>query len=237
MRKYDPLEVDKFVNHFHERRNDVDTIICNSSEIIKKILYLNIADSLSKATFPQTDQNKNRFVTLIDKFGGWKDGEKVSLPFLKNDLSVIKRDDFEELKNFVNSELEKWPIRSPVQITLASDAVEKFIIAMLPPPKKNEKYNPEIFVKKYCHYSLLWEYRNCLVHEFRQPGYGHELEEDTFPFYEAAYPSLEIRLCYPTRFISKLVETIIDNLREHFHTNKINPYNSFTYGAFWNKKN
>jgi hypothetical protein len=233
MKLNDNKSIIKFLDHFIERKRDIDEIKCNSSDIYKKTLYSIIIDALSKSAFPGVDHNKERFVKTISQFGEWDEGKRISLPFLNRELVDINDESFYKIKRYIEDELNKWPTHSPALIKLDRDSELKSILSLLPNSETQKDVQRK--VQKFKHHHLLWEYRNCLIHEFRQPGYGHEQDGDDFPFYQGVYPSNEIRLCYPTEFFAKLIETIIYNLKGYFISQKINPYNSFEYGAFWTK--
>lgn len=236
MKQYDKHSVTRFIGHFTERKNDISSIVCNSPEILQKILYFTIIDALSKSAFPNINHNKDRFVKTLISFSEWHDGEKISLPFLYNDIFDSTNNNIEHLIKDIGSELIKWPVQTTAQIELSSDSHIHSLLSLIQYNNEKDKLSFKEMIKKFSHYNLLWEYRNCLVHEFRQPGYGYELEGDNFPFYQGVLGTDEICLCYPVKFIATLIERILKNLENHFINNQINPYNSFEYGAFWNKK-
>jgi len=236
MKQFDKHSVTRFIGHFTERKKDISGIVCNSPKILKKILYFAIIDALSKSAFPDINHNKARFVKTLIAFSGWNDGERISLPFLYNDISDSTNNNIEPLQKGVGDELKKWPVKTPAQIKLSRDSHVHSLLSLIEHKNEKDELSFKEMIEKFSHYNLLWEYRNCLVHEFRQPGYGHELEGDDFPFYQGALGTDEIRLCYPVQFIANLIEQILKNLEKHLINNQINPYNSFEYGAFWNKK-
>ncbi len=235
MKQYDKQSVAKFLGHFTERKNDVDSINCNSQEILKKILYCTIIDALSKSVFPDINHNKARFVKILIIFSEWVDGERISLPFLYNEILNSTNKYINPLRTYVGNELNKWPVQTTAQIKLSRDSKIDSLLPLIQHNDQSGKLSYKEMIEKFSHFNLLWEYRNCLVHEFRQPGYGHELEDDDFPFYQGALGTDEIRLCYPVQFIANLIAPILKNLEKYFMNNQINPYNSYQYGAFWNK--
>ncbi len=92
------------------------------------------------------------------------------------------------------------------------------------------------------HSNLLYAYRNHLIHEFREPGRGTELDQrDTSPYY---FRMTHISLCgssefetwelvYPLGFFIILAESCLLKLKQHLLQNDLNPYSFYEFGTVW----
>ena len=89
------------------------------------------------------------------------------------------------------------------------------------------------------HRRLLYQYRNSLLHEFRQPGHGSDLADTEEPHYitlgsvqRPTNPELWL-LNYPREFFERLVDDGLSNLRRYLTENDLNPYESYVFGDYW----
>ena len=107
-----------------------------------------------------------------------------------------------------------------------------------------DKYNIEpiegVKFESLKHVHLLYTYRNSLIHELRNLGYG--LEELSLGK-EPSYHSMTMedgkdtwQLVYPLGFFENICETCIINLKEYLILNNIDPYNSFNFGSYWKEE-
>ena len=72
--------------------------------------------------------------------------------------------------------------------------------------------------------NLFYTYRNNLIHEFREPGYGTDWSgKSVVPFY-GSYIDGPWELVFPVGFIAALYEQALTGLRVHMLANKIDPY-------------
>jgi len=89
------------------------------------------------------------------------------------------------------------------------------------------------------HAELFYVYRNHLVHEFREPGYGMEFDKkDTTPHYmnqDDGAGNQRWELCYPTGFFTQLVTNTLANLRNHLERNDLDPYSFYEFGSIWER--
>jgi hypothetical protein len=68
-----------------------------------------------------------------------------------------------------------------------------------------------------------------------------EFGNDTEPFYhhlstlEDGNIAIEstVELVYPRRFLRRLCDTALVQLKQYFLTNELNPYDSFVFGTYW----
>lgn len=88
------------------------------------------------------------------------------------------------------------------------------------------------------YFELFYTYRNCLVHEFREPGYGWDVSgAGVQPFY-MSYLGREGQWerTFPTRFFQRLLDSTIEGVRDHLLREKIDPYTRFEFGSMWSGK-
>src|SRR5690606_11243101 len=169
--------VELFIGHFEEQVQIIDNLSCNLVEgdnlhIQKKTLFINLVDSLSnirfnKNNFPQlAKQNRERFVRFVKEYSNWIDGSLVSLVFLRDNLSKNYKNN--PLYRYIDEKVKKYTqLDQWKNINEIDDEVSK-----LKSFATNEK--EEEAIDYYQHYSILYRYRNYLVHEARKPGYGME---------------------------------------------------------------
>jgi hypothetical protein len=84
---------------------------------------------------------------------------------------------------------------------------------------------------------LFYTYRNSLIHELRNLGYGlEELSLEKEPSYHHFTDEKNEetwQLVYPLGFFEIICETCVKNLKKYLVSNNINPYNSFNSGSYW----
>ena len=91
----------------------------------------------------------------------------------------------------------------------------------------NEKEEKAIWESQ--HYSILYRYRNFLVHELRQPGEGMEFMGRGKPCYHGYIKKPgRWHILYPIEHFWYLVQTSINRMNEYFKEKQINPYDYFS---------
>lgn len=231
----------RFFAFFRRKLNEISSLEGDSSTLFKKTLISNLIDALSKAAYPNLDNNWARYTKTIQRFGCWADGEKLSLPHLEQLLRIVPDPAFEKLRAKVFSDLGHWPVLSGEVIKIASDPGESEVRDLWPQESDHQKPLGNLNIKSFKHLNLLWVYRNSLVHELRSPGYGMEFDDDDSPFYHIVTGvgdgernnKSKIELCYPTMFFYSLASKIIENMKVYFEKSDLNPYASFRFGTYW----
>jgi len=104
------------------------------------------------------------------------------------------------------------------------------------------EFGANVSIVKECqHGCLLWAYRNVLLHEFREPGFGINLVDDAeSPYYHQVdftsgplAGSVGWELVIPCRFLEHLVQSCLNNLATYMRNEGIDP-NSVSYrGRAW----
>ena len=210
-----------------------DIVIDRNSKRYKKILYVSVLEGIAKARYP-SKHPRDRFVKLVHTFGHWDHVEHISLPHLVAALERTTDECFEELRKFAYSELQNWGSGGP--LLLNRDPIFAEIQKRWPKEGGADLRieSPRIELKRLRHVDLLYEYRNYLVHESRQPTMGFEQECDAHPFYESVNEhqtvlkgkASEWHLIYPSGFLGQLCEACLSCLERYLKDNKKDPYSS-----------
>ncbi len=141
----------------------------------------------------------------------------MSLPQLAGNLATLPAFRDGRLAAEVRRRLEQWKIG---EIYHASkDPVKEDLGAFAASDDERR------LVDGHTHLSLLWVYRNVLVHEFREPGYDMGvLGDDPSPYYmnmddENGVPRWE--LAYPTTFFAAISSSLPSSVRERRRSSSV----------------
>jgi len=226
------FNIERFIGHFEKQVQIIDKLSFSLIEededeklyIQKEILLVSLIDSLSnirfnKINFPQlAKKNRERFVRFVKEYSEWKDGNLVSIVFLRDNFSkefknnpLFKYID-EKVKNY--TQLDQWKAVNEID----EEVTELKLLAV------NEK--EEEAIEYYQHYSILYRYRNYLIHEARKPGYGMEFMsyEKDFAIYHSYINDETLHLLYPIGLIKRITCDSISNIKTYFKEQNINPY-------------
>lgn len=83
---------------------------------------------------------------------------------------------------------------------------------------------------------LFYTYRSCLVHEFREPGYGTDWGRGSAEPYYGKSSFGERELVFPVAFVARLANEALVQLRTHLSANKIAPHSKFKFGSQWHTR-
>jgi hypothetical protein len=95
------------------------------------------------------------------------------------------------------------------------------------------------------HSNLLYVYRNHLVHEFREPGHGMEMDKrDTLPYYHSlthisaggSKNKDTWELVYPLGFFKEIVSKSLSSLHNYLLEKDLEPYSFYAFGTAWKHK-
>jgi len=231
--------IERYCNHFSKQIVRVNEISGEAQILFRKILFSSILDALSRSVYPH-EENRNAFTLLVKNFGDWPDHNRVSLPHLEKLLKDNTDVAFEKLRKIACERLKSW--QHPMNtISLDCDPILEEIAEHWPEGRKLIIGNKKISLDWLTHLQLLYSHRNFLFHEFRTPGYGFEFEPDDEPYYhelstfadEKSRGVDSIELVYPVKFLENLCTNVLGGLKTHLQENKINPYNSYTFGSYW----
>jgi hypothetical protein len=231
-------QIERFISYFQNKYQIIkETKFKENDELLKKILYVGIIDSFSKTIFPRKG-NRERFVSFLEKYSEWKHSNRISLPHLVRLLEFTPEPEYSKLREFVFSAYGQWP--SGEIISLEKDPEFKEVIKYWPKGQANNECIKGVKLEALKHVHLFYTYRNSLIHELRNLGYG--LEELSLGK-EPSYHSMIMedgkdtwQLVYPLGFFENICETCIINLKEYLILNNIDPYNSFKFGSYWKEE-
>jgi hypothetical protein len=216
-------EIDHFVAQA-ERLLDEAAALTNRS--FRMVLYLVMIDALGKVRFPEQQENRKRFIDFVQAHGGWSDGERVSLP--QAELALRKIGGPPEQVTFVSRRLGRWE--------------EATFHDLCEDPLGMEFPHPLGELERCRHVSLLWEFRNTLLHEFRQPGLGMDfgVRRDTVHYMqvesERALGQSTWELIIPDGFLEQLARQALASLAGWLRSEGRNPWEEFEDGRTWVRK-
>ena len=174
-------------------------------------------------------------MSFIRNFAGWDECDRISLPHLIRLLEKVPDPEFSEVRNFAYSQYDQWSHDQFLQLDrdpLFDDIKQRWPKSF---PKPLEDVQPEHLQ----HCNLFYRYRNSLIHELREPGYGMDFRDRDYPFYytlgskDLGSDEQNWELVYPLDFYKKIVETALTNLEAYYVKQRIDPYSCFTFGSCW----
>ena len=235
-------DIDRFIEYFKKQLAEIRVFSSDHGELYRKLLYVSILDTLAGSVMPKRDKNRDRFIYYIERFCRWPDGERVSLPHLVELLRRNPDPAFEKLRKWGQKAFKQLPVHGGALMPISHDPLFKDVKAQWPGSTEHRTPLEGVDLVSLKHTHLLYAYRNVLVHELRTPGYGMEFgEHDENPFYHGMSTvgksgerlRATVELVYPWRFLHGLCDSSLDQLRNYFITNKLNPYDSFVFGTYW----
>ncbi len=227
--------VDRFIGYFRVKMETIDKAEFKESKpLFQKILYIGVLDALAgTTTYSKKQKNWERITSFVKQFAGWQEHDRVSLPHLVQLLQKVPDPEFSPLRQFAFSLFDQW---SPGHVVKISEDppltdIKKHWPASMPKPLEG------ITIEHLQHINLFYKYRNNLVHELREPGYGAEFENDVEPFYchmtDIETEGQTWELVYPVGFYQRICRTAIDRLREYYVQQRLDPYSLCSFGTYW----
>lgn len=226
--------IDRFLSFFKRNFEEIQsTNFVEGSYLFKKLLYVGLLDALSKTTTYPKQGNRERFVAFINNFSGWQHCHKISLPHLIRLLQKVHSPEFSPIREYAFDALSKWCASSLPSLNddLDFSEVKKRWPANIPKPLEDIQLDS----LKHCH--LFYNYRNSLIHELREPGYGFEMKDDDEPYYHQHHDidtdTTSWELVYPLKFYERLCSNVITELREYYTKDRIDPYRCYSFGSYF----
>lgn len=233
-------KISTYLDHFKLKVSRLrDYQLDPEDKLLKKNILVSILDAVSRTTSNPTARNRERFVGLIRHFGDWPEHSRVSAPHLSFFLKFLRDPSFENIRIHVQSIIAK---NSTGEFVPLSNDPELEEIRDLWPVPAEQKLVGKLSLSSFTHLNLFYEYRNSLVHELREPGYGMEFHnEHTDPFYHGmttvdsddAEGEETLELVYPLNFYFRIVDNVLENLDAYLHKNQIDPYTCYQFGSSW----
>lgn len=200
----------------------------------RKVLYLTALDTLAglrfhRNAYPQlARRNRERFTRFIKEHASWNVCEYVSLSFLKEQLEDMKLAD-RPLHRHVSAKLAEFSTEDggSVYVSTMDDSVSELLSHVTTEKEEEALYENQ-------HLSLLYRYRNSLVHESNQPGNGMEVFADNGePYYHGYIGDTKWYLVYPVGMFQSLLERSISSFRTYLVDNSVDPYSLVKDKSRW----
>jgi hypothetical protein len=225
-------ETQLFFEHFREFLGYVRSLPTSRAEhpqehkiIAQKLLCCSLLDALAITRFDD-DNNKDRFKKLVTQHTSYPYWDRVSVPQILYYCEKHPQERTRQIEVYARSVLANRNSYSISEDPTCDALTRRF-------PDLGDKLDT-------CtHASLLYKYRNKLVHEMRQPGYGYEFGYDTEPCYrtqtELETNRFTFQLTYPFAFFVRICNECISSLETYFLEHENSPYIAFEnrFGDVW----
>jgi len=226
--------IDRFLGFFRNRLKEIGDLDCGqTTALFRKVLYSSILDALSRTTSHPKKGNRERITEFLRMFCNWPSCEKISLPHLVRLLEKVPDPAFSALRQYAFSLLDQWGEGEIISLDTDPD-IENVKRHW---PKEIPKPLEDIQIEFLQHVNLFYRYRNSLVHELREPGYGMEFTDDSEPFYHSMTDTESKtetwELVYPLPFYERLCEAAIKELKDYYLKDRIDPYSCYVFGTYW----
>ncbi|BCO29707.1 hypothetical protein MIZ03_4631 [Rhodoferax lithotrophicus] len=212
--------IEQFVEYFQDQKALISQVQPN---LYRKVIYATALDPIARAAFGKVGQHRAKSLRLIDELTNWTDRDRVSLPQLclaLEEKGLISGFLYAEAK----TRLEHW---APGEVLRLNNS--PLLPELMPVAQPLEKC-----VLLSCRYAeLFYTYRNNLVHEFREPGYGIEMSSDKDQPYYHSMIGDTWQLVFPVGFFARLYAEALVGLRALLVRGDIDPYCQFEFGSKW----
>ncbi len=213
--------IQQFIEHFRVQGEAISLV---ESELHRKLLYCSALDPLAQAVCQPGAQNRARFLELLLNHTDWQDAQRVSLFQLACHLRLKKRTRF-RLYRETTRRLGQNPPRR--RMALSSSPKFDEMVGYAAPIEIAD-------LKKYRYAELFYTFRNNLVHEYREPGYGTDWSgRQTEPFYTNLSSFGDRELVFPLAFVAEVYDQALKHVEAYLLANKISPHSRFNFGSHW----
>lgn len=212
--------IEQFIGYFRDQEASISQV---QSILYRKIIYATALDPIARAAFGKVGTHRAKSLRLLYELTNWKDRDRVSLPQLcltLEDKGFVSGSLYIEAK----SRLEHWFSGKVLRLDHSPLLLELEKIAQ--PLEK--------CILSSCRYAdLFYTYRNNLVHEFREPGYGIEMSAyKDQPYYHSMIGE-PWQLVFPVGFFARLYAEALAGLETLLLRYDIDPYSQFEFGSRW----
>lgn len=244
-------KIDRFYEYFREQIEAAREVSpANQQGIQRKVLYCTILDAMSKSILNKESSNRKRFTKFILDFSNWKQSSNISLMHLTRLLEINNTDvSFENLRTWCFENFKKRFKKTKRIIAnrfgIDFDPSYSEVIKRWPKDSNNFKKLSGLLPEYLQHVSLLYSYRNALIHEYRHLGMGSQWKDDKEPFYQEVKiiesckkeTGLQLtgrwEMVYPYEFFYSLCHESLINLITHMQEKDVSPFVNYTTGSYW----
>jgi hypothetical protein len=213
-------DIKQYSSYFNEKIAKIDK---TEPRLFRKVLLMGVIDTLSRAAYPSISGNHKRVTRFVKSCSGWPEHNRVSAQQLLLYL-IDSGTKSSPLFVIASTKVASWPdgeIILPVQDLSFSEAD-----AVAAPHEKK-------FVKNATYLQLFYTYRNHLAHEFREPGYGMELNQDSpTPYYHGMIGN-PWQLVFTNAFMRRICTGCLNGLIQLLVTENRSPYDCYKFGSIW----
>lgn len=171
-------QIEQFMQYLQDKLSSIDAVDVNShnkvdrhnSLLFKKILYVSFLDSLSSCVYPGRSNNRERFVSMLERFSQWEDRDRISLPHLARFVHLSSDPLLENARQYVTPIIKKWIQRSIGDVLITEDPKFDDSLRNEISWKRDDKSGIKLSVDYFKHSNLLYQLRNALVHQFQSRG-------------------------------------------------------------------
>ncbi|HZF29891.1 MAG TPA: hypothetical protein VE907_12275 [Gammaproteobacteria bacterium] len=185
----------------------------------RKLLYVTDLDAMAKIRYEGKHyKNHKRFKLFVVEHGSWPEAELVSVPFLAAALKRCNRLG-SVLGQHVSARLAQFATEDggfPAAAMLDERTADLLTLA-------RSKRDREA-VERCRHIDVLYRYRNFLVHESREPGYGMDVTNSAESHYTSYIDDPLWHLVYPLPMFEALLRRSLASFRQWLTTNSVDPY-------------
>ena len=215
--------IQQFVDYFRDQEASIFPV---QPILYRKIIYATALDRIARAAFGKVEKHRARSLRLIDELTNWLDRDRVSpsqLCLALEEMGNISGPLYVEVK----TRLQNW---SPGEVLRLNNS--PLLSELEPIARSSEKC-----ILSSCRYAeLFYTYRNNLVHEFREPGYGIEMSaDDDQPYYHSMIDD-PWQLVFPVGFFARIFSEALVGLEALLVRYDIDPYTQFEFGSRWRAK-
>src|SRR5690606_1097183 len=153
------------------------------------------------STFPELARsNRARFLRFLAEHATWEEASLVSVPFLSSQLEA-KGLDRSALAMHVAEKLSAYSTEMPIALRAVRLDEAPGTLEQL------AKSEAERVAIEHCsHPSILYRYRNHIVHESRIPGYAMEIYDEPTAHYCSYINDPHWRLAYPFLMFERIAK-------------------------------
>ncbi|WP_375749052.1 hypothetical protein [Vibrio sp. HN007] len=192
--------------------------------IMQAVLYSSFIDALGATRYGSNVDTRDRFTRVIIEHGDWSEAEKVCPMHLHRFLEISPG--LPELKQRMANVIDDWRANQDGVIYLDL-APTKDDIAELWPDNGARKHHRKT-LDHFTHVNLLYGMRNGLLHQQYAarglPACPKELENAHYIFWNRYEQDGSLELIHPSRFLSGLCDTLLENVMNDFEEKSRKPW-------------
>lgn len=222
-------DIDEYISFFRDKTAEIGRL--EVLPIYRKILYLVEIDTLSRAAFPSKNGHKRRAMKFLDECSNWRDKDRVSADQLKR---FLKRNGKNSgpLFELINNRMASWIKGTCIKPSQDLNLEEVQNLAYSDVSKIVDE-------ARYC--KRFYEYRNTLIHEFREPGKAKVIDE----YYDSPYylymddlstGDSSWELVFTAKFLKRLCEGCVNGLERRLRATNRDPYAPYKFETLWSRQ-